>query len=326
METSGRHLDYLDGWRGLAILLVLEAHFVGLGIADAGRLGVDLFFVLSGRLMAEILFLRHTPLSMFYKRRASRVLPAFLVFIFVVFAIAWWRTGQIPAKEFLATLLFLRTYVGDVPIWESAVPIQHLWSLNVEEHSYVALSVVAVLARPAHRVFWLALGCLGCVAATTLYVRGGSSSPGDFALRTECAALGLLSSAAMYTYARQTAMRVPAWITPLALGVGAACYTSIAPWYAKMVLAPPLLAISISFLDNSFAALKTALSSRLLVSAGTWSFSIYLWQQPLYRISDSIPKALALTVAVAAGLLSYYFIEMPARSWLNRRWSARTAP
>ncbi|MBB6484382.1 acyltransferase family protein [Rhizobium lusitanum] len=64
------HIPALDGWRGLAILIVLTGHFGGdtvlPGLASAG---VDLFFVLSGRLMAEILFVRKIPLRLFFFRR-----------------------------------------------------------------------------------------------------------------------------------------------------------------------------------------------------------------------------------------------------------------
>jgi peptidoglycan/LPS O-acetylase OafA/YrhL len=52
---SGR-LSYLDGWRGLAIICVLAGHFLFIKSFNLGPFGVELFFVLSGRLMADILF------------------------------------------------------------------------------------------------------------------------------------------------------------------------------------------------------------------------------------------------------------------------------
>ncbi len=83
-------IDYLDGWRGIAILLVLQSHFLPLSNwldIDSGRLGVDAFFCLSGLLMSNILFIKRTPLRDFYIRRASRILPAFLCFTTIVFSI-----------------------------------------------------------------------------------------------------------------------------------------------------------------------------------------------------------------------------------------------
>ena len=78
-------IAYLDGWRGLAVLLVFVGHFITTWGVNYGRLGVELFFVLSGRLMAEILFERELDLGKFYWRRFSRVFPALLVFATVIY-------------------------------------------------------------------------------------------------------------------------------------------------------------------------------------------------------------------------------------------------
>jgi len=73
------HIPALDGWRGLAILIVLTGHFGGYRVLpDLAPTGVNLFFVLSGRLMAEILFVRKTPLGPFFFHRFSRVYPGLL--------------------------------------------------------------------------------------------------------------------------------------------------------------------------------------------------------------------------------------------------------
>ena len=83
-----RRIDYLDGWRGLAIFLVLQGHFFAIQGWHSGRMGVDIFFCLSGLLMSRILFQRRVPLTTFYKRRISRIIPAFLLFLLIVFGIA----------------------------------------------------------------------------------------------------------------------------------------------------------------------------------------------------------------------------------------------
>jgi peptidoglycan/LPS O-acetylase OafA/YrhL len=82
-------LAYLDGWRGIAILLVLEAHFLGWLPVDSGRLGVNVFFCLSGILMGRILFIRRVPLGTFYKRRFSRIYPAFAAYVLTIFLAAF---------------------------------------------------------------------------------------------------------------------------------------------------------------------------------------------------------------------------------------------
>ena len=84
-KSELNRLDYLDGWRGLAIAFVLISHFSSIQGIDFGRMGVDVFFVLSGMLMANILFVRRVALKTFYKRRISRVIPVFVVFISIVY-------------------------------------------------------------------------------------------------------------------------------------------------------------------------------------------------------------------------------------------------
>ncbi len=138
------HVGFLDGWRGLAIALVLYDHFFpSMRTTNVGRMGVDIFFCLSGLLMSNILYVQRVPLARFYKRRISRIIPVFLLFVSVTFAVHWLMTGEFSGTELLATATFLRTYVPEQPgIWESSLPIEHLWSLNVEEHCYVIMSKV----------------------------------------------------------------------------------------------------------------------------------------------------------------------------------------
>lgn len=138
---------YLDGWRGLSILAVLIGHFVNIHGFNAGRFGVEMFFVLSGRLMAEILFIKHTPLPSFFKRRISRVWPALFVFIIAMWLI-FGRTENdlhVGYQSVLSTLTFTYNYYS-IYVEHSPV-LDHIWSLCIEEHTYILLAFVAFLSR-----------------------------------------------------------------------------------------------------------------------------------------------------------------------------------
>jgi len=93
--SHARRLAYLDGWRGLSILLVLFGHFAMHARSWPATLGVELFFVLSGRLMADILFVERFPLAAFYKRRVSRIFPGLAVFV-----VATWLAARGTALGF----------------------------------------------------------------------------------------------------------------------------------------------------------------------------------------------------------------------------------
>lgn len=317
-------LDYLDGWRGLAISLVLVGHFVAGAPGFLGRLGVDVFFVLSGFLMSGLLFVQAQPLRIFYRRRISRILPAFVVFVLAVYALSHLYLREMPVSELVATLLFLRTYFPTEPgIWASGVPIGHLWSLNVEEHSYLLMSLLVLLRWPRA---WVGLGLVGlgtaCIGIGFLYARMGDAAPRFAELQTEVAAAHLLIAAGYRLWRDRVAAWVPPWLPLLTLAAGVVCYTSLTPWWASRLLAPFLLAFTVNHLAESAQAFRALLTLPWLRAMGVWSFSIYLWQQPFYQFKHGFPggPVVALAAAMAAGLASFYLLEQPCRNWLNRRW------
>src|SRR6476661_8612041 len=86
LAAPSGHVAWLDGWRGVCILLVLVGHFVA-PLEFAGNVGVEFFFALSGRLMAEILIERRQPVGLFVRRRIARVAPATFVYVAVCAAL-----------------------------------------------------------------------------------------------------------------------------------------------------------------------------------------------------------------------------------------------
>ena len=195
------HIPALDGWRGLAVLLVLMGHFGGDSyLPDLGSAGVDLFFVLSGRLMAEILFVRKIPLRLFFFRRFSRVYPALLTFVLVSAALLSQTRLAPGVTGVLSSLTFTLNYV----IIESGtfVPVfDHVWSLCVEEHSYVLLAIVALLLRRAAiRLIGLTILALGLAALANGIMQYDIYGRNPFVVfwPTDVAAAPILISAAVF--------------------------------------------------------------------------------------------------------------------------------
>jgi peptidoglycan/LPS O-acetylase OafA/YrhL len=316
-------LGYLDGWRGLAILFVLQEHFFRVQGYQSGMLGVDIFFCLSGLLMSNLLFVKRVPLATFYKRRVSRILPAFFLFVLVVYGTAWFMRAPVSGLEFVATLAFLRTYVPSEPgIWNTLVPIGHLWSLNVEEHCYVLLSactLIAVVRRNAGAV----LVALGMVAMTIeiLYTRGLVPVPAaDYQLRTECAASYVLVSAGYAQLRDRVAPRVRGWMPVAAFALATVMYVRGVPSFISIVMTPFLLAFAVNHLREASQAVRDTLEWAPLRLFGICSYSLYLWQQPFYHFKHHFPLGIALASALLVGAASFFLFENPLRAWLNRRW------
>jgi peptidoglycan/LPS O-acetylase OafA/YrhL len=154
----------LDTLRSVAILAVIAFHlwaFHGQTVPDAalpfvriGWMGVDLFFVLSGYLIASQL-LRHysagkrPSLWQFYRNRLYRVLPAFFVVLgLYLFVPAWRETEALAPAWQYATFTF--NLFADHPAW---MGFSHVWSLCVEEHFYLFLPLIvwAAMRRPSLR-------------------------------------------------------------------------------------------------------------------------------------------------------------------------------
>jgi peptidoglycan/LPS O-acetylase OafA/YrhL len=144
----------LDVLRGFAVILVLFRHLtletndysvinlVFLGLRRIGWIGVDIFFVLSGYLVTQLLW-REQVLSgkanvmRFIKRRSLKIFPLFYVLL-LGSAIFFTQHNIFDQKKFLVEFLFLQSYFTGV--WE------HTWSLSVEEHFYLLIALIFAIA------------------------------------------------------------------------------------------------------------------------------------------------------------------------------------
>ena len=133
-----RNIPTLDGWRAIAILLVMVSHSMRSDDPHwlwCGFFGVDIFFGISGFLITLLLLCEHESngaisLRGFYIRRAFRILPPLFILLIVVGIAGLYRSRL----EIAADLLFFRNYL--LPEYGNGAT-SHLWSLSVEEHFYL---------------------------------------------------------------------------------------------------------------------------------------------------------------------------------------------
>lgn len=314
---TGSHLAYLDGWRGIAVLFVLVGHFwLDNYKPGLSTFGVDLFFVLSGRLMAEILFVRRTELPTFFFRRFSRIYPALFVFV-VVTTLAFRGTDLSHGP--LAALLALTFTLNYAMIYTHPVALfDHLWSLCVEEHAYVLLAGVAFLSRRRLFPVGALVVALGAAAMLNGLIRvqlGGSVLYTHWRSDVSVAGIFLAGGLWLILRGRQT----PWWLSPVALLI--AITAKMSPDHMiSFGLSTGMLALSVTTIDSAAPVFKRVLSTPILTFAGLWSYSLYLWQQPFYKLdrAGAAPTIILIAAAFLAALASFYLVEKPARRMLNQ--------
>ena len=320
------HLDAFDGWRGLAILLLLAGHFVPVPGINLGALGVNFFFVLSGWLMTRLLFVQLTPVDLFYRRRISRIVPAHICFVALVTLGLLAASRPFEMTEVLDAAFFVNNYLGTDPA-HALPPLGHIWSLSVEEHSYVLLSLVALASRarrinPVAVLGALALACAACAVTYSLLFNDPQRLYGLW-LHTEVAGYGIfVSGMLMLVFSRHPPPRAPVALVLALLLAGFALHWWSVPLAVQKILGVGALALAVNLLPFVGGRLPVLLAWAPLRLLGLWSFSLYLWQQPFYLWSRSgaMSTGAGLACAFAAGLASYYLLERPARELLNRRW------
>jgi len=326
VSSATPRLAYLDGWRGLAILFVLQSHFLPSSTFETGQLGVDIFFSLSGLLMSRVLFVERQALSVFYRRRIARVVPTFLLFVALVYGAAAFTGAHWNWGELVATLLFVRTYLpSDPDIWHTGLPIGHLWSLNVEEQGYMFFSFLRLPSWLRGREAWL----LSFVAALTMWMfyhftHAPQTHSSSFEIRTEVAGSFLLVSAAYQLLLPNIRpwLHVTPWMPLVALTTASVGYLPNSHWWVGALLSPLGLAFTVNHLNEGPRWFRNLLACAPLRMLGLWSYSIYLWQQPFFEHKADMPTGVACLGALATGLTSYYCWERPWRRKINGRdWS-----
>lgn len=324
-ETK-QHLDYLDGWRGVAIALVLIGHFFHFGFVELGKFGVEFFFVLSGRLMAEILFIRQTSLKTFIPRRINRVYPALFVYVVIVAALAQFsETFAVGPKAVVAALMFLWDYVLAIPFLYRTEMFDHFWSLSVEEHSYLLLALIAFFFRKNLRLAAFVILAVALLSFANGFVSYSVLDQGYFDTywRFDVHVGSIFISTALYCFQKLNILPSTALLFwPSLIGAFVLSMSAL-PMPLHYSAATVCLALAICNIDNAKVATRL-LSARPIRALGLISYSLYLWQQPFYQLTtyDMLSVWLALPLAIICAYASYRLIEKPARSYLNEAWDA----
>ena len=345
--SRGEYRPQLDGVRAVAITLVVVYH---LGYLRGGWIGVDVFFVLSGYLITSILLSRQgDSLRSFWGRRARRLLPAVLVMLAVVVLYAWTGgPGVVPAQlrsPALATTFYLANWQQIVAghsyfaQFTSPSPIQHTWSLAIEEQYYlvwpVLLAGLLALTRSRSRrprpILMAVIAALAIASMVWMGVAAHLYGANRAYLGTDTRAWELLVGGllAMLWPSHQQHPGGRRWSVLATVGmIGVAAGALVAGGPPAWVWDGGLVAIAacagvviIGVVRHPDGRPARALSTHPLRWLGLISYSLYLWHWPVIVLMSAENTGLSgaalllarLAAMLAASCLSYYLIESPLR-------------
>lgn len=288
-----------------------------------GFVGVDIFFTISGfligaHLTGELNRTGTVRLGRFWARRARRLLPASLLVLAVVAVTTWVvvpLSGRRPIfDEVLGSTFYVQNWVlagksvDYLASEQLPSPVQHFWSLSVEEQFYVALPLLLIAValscrnRPARRS-WILRGVVIVLLLASLAYSAmlTTSNPGVAYFSTGTRAWEFLAGVAL-------AMFVPRWsrgLGSLVGWIGLLCIAVAAVTYSEATSFPGLAAAlpvigAAAVLSTTTGPFALAGRVRPLVWIGDLSYAIYLWHWPLLVL---LPYATGVPLRTADKLL-----------------------
>jgi peptidoglycan/LPS O-acetylase OafA/YrhL len=354
----------VEGLRAVAVILVVLFH-CGAWI-PGGYVGVDVFFVISGFLITTQLVreLRETgriSLRGFYARRARRILPAATLTTVVTVLVAGLLLPPLAAIRvfgdaraaavFGANIHFAARdanyFSADLP----PSPLQHYWSLSVEEQFYFLWPLLLVIsslvwiglrrrsaqnaagrksvARPRFPVVIVILAAVAALSfAGSVLQTPQSATVAYYSLATRAweLAAGALVALSLPLAARleKHVAGILTWTGVACIAAAAAVFGSSTPYPGDAALLPVAGAAAIIFAGAAASrrwGAEAVLGTAPFQRVGAWSYSWYLWHWPVLILAPallghSLSKLEALTMAVISlviAVLCFVLIERPVR-------------
>ena len=359
VEGTSPYLPGLDGIRAVAVLSVIAFH-LNFGWAPGGLLGVQVFFVLSGYLITDLLiaeYHRHEGIGLkrFWIRRARRLLPALLVMLFVTVG---WATlfdrsqlaalrSDLPSGIFYySNWWFIFHHVSYFAEFGPPSPLGHLWSLSIEEQFYLVwpLLVLAgmrfVRSKQTMLMVTLTLAVASATEMGLLFVP--YLDPTRVYEGTDTRAFALLIGAALAMVLPRSQSFGPVSVSARRLldAVGGVSLLGIfvmishtsqyEPFLYRggMVLLAVLTALLISVTIHPASHWRSILGWEPLRWIGERSYGIYLWHYPVIVLTTPLNAPFnvwraALQIAATFGIaaLSWRYVEQPIRHGaLEAQW------
>ncbi|MED1612608.1 acyltransferase family protein [Bacillus paranthracis] len=344
-KKNSRYMVGLDSLRGLAILGVILYH-INFNWMPGGFLGVTVFFVLSGYLITDILAMewkrnKRIDLKKFWLSRARRLLPGMLVML--VMTLAWitifhssllekMRGDSLAALFYVSNWWYIYHKLSYFDNFNQISPLNHFWSLAVEEQFYVVWPFIISLGlyyikKQSRKILLICLGAFASALAMAILYEPGVD-PSRIYYGTDTRAFSLLIGAVLalvWPSNRLANKIIPKARFILDVVGGIALIIILAmfwktnqydPFLYKggMVLLSIATALLVANLAHPASRIAQFLRFRPLRWVGIRSYGIYLWHYPILTLTT--PKVNAGDFSIIRAILQFLLIILIAQiSW-----------
>ncbi|HXQ91209.1 MAG TPA: acyltransferase family protein [Acidimicrobiales bacterium] len=360
--AEDRYWPSLDGVRGVAIAAVVAFH---LGFLGGGWLGVDVFFVLSGFLITNLLFSEQARcgeirVGAFWARRARRLVPGLLLLL-VALAVYTLAGGPavVPAQlrsPAMATLLYFANWQqiaaghSYFAQFQAVNPLQHTWSLAIEEQYYLVwpllcMGLLALGRRRSLRTLVISTAVLATSSALWMGIAAHILGPNRAYLGTDTrmwelllGGLGAMALRAAGPLRRPGLWRWATVVGAFGVAVGTALGTGPPGWMwdgGLVVIAMGVVVVVVGSVRDPGGPVARLLALGPLRWLGRISYSLYLWHWPVIVLLNTKSTGWSgsslligrLATMLGAACVSYYAVERPLRraDW-NRMWRRALIP
>ena len=338
----------IDGLRAISVIFVIFYHaeitILGYDFFEAGFIGVDIFFVISGYLITSLI-LKELVLTgkfsflYFYERRARRILPALLFVMLLSLPFGWVYLLPSSFIDFSKSILYSIGFSSNFYFHFSGLeygtidglfkPFLHTWSLSVEEQYYIIFPLTLILCFKYFRKYLIHI-LVSALLISLIIADWGSKNYPSITFYFLHSRMWELLAGSILAYleikkGRKLENKFLNKICPifglLLIFFSVLFYNDKMPHPSFFTIIPVTGVCLIIWFSNQNELITKILSSKLFVGTGLISYSLYLWHFPIFafaRIKDNTPsqydKFEWIILTIVLSIITYFLIEVIFRN------------
>ena len=326
----------IDGLRAISVISVILFH-AGFSLFEGGFVGVDVFFVISGFLITNLittdLDANTFTFGDFYERRARRILPAIIFVTIVCLPLSWYLMSPSQLKVFFGSVfahsIFLSNFffLTQIEYFQPDAhlqPLMHTWSLSIEEQYYLLIpAIIAVIWKRSRWSTFLLIFVLALIGI--YFAKNGltnDAAKNYFHSLSRFWEIGIGSCAALFSKLRPLrSNKLLAALGLLLIFFSIFYFDAFTPYPSLYTIVPCFGTALVLLFGSASSGLGRLLSLPPMVGLGVVSYSAYLWHQPLFafaRLSSltdlgPITSIFLSLLSIVMAYFTWQYVEKPFR-------------